>query len=657
MGRDPYLQWAARRGFRGYAPLAGAGGQPTLNLLLELDVAALQRERGARADAAVTGLARRHGAWVAPAHRRIRAGRDGRLPAFACISALVAADRVAALEAEPGVRRAVLSLPQDSRPEALQPGPVPAWRGRRAGGPGRGVIAIIDDLCPLLHAAYRHADGRSRWAFVWDQDVGVEPRQPGPWRRPAGFGYGREITAAGIGRVIAEHTLAGGGLDEAAAYAALAQPPRADPARSGRLAPPAGAWPAPRSSHGALCAALAAAPAPLGLPLHDAAAEADLVFVQLPSETVADTSGRGLAANVLDALRYVLDRVHPLAPLVVNLSYGAAAGPHDGSSVLETAIEQLQAERAGFAVVLPAGNLYPDASGLREDSRLHAALTLAPGERRELRWWLPAEAAADAYLELWPEPGRHAELEAALVPPLPCGPALHACIEAPASPLGLRTGTRGVVPRGMTLLAVAPTESTDGGPAAPAGLWRVRLRNRGAAPLSLHGWIERSDASFGGQGRQSFFPFEESAVSGQATLASISHGPGSIVVGGLRGQGEAAEVAPYSSSGPALAGSLQAGPDFSAPCEESAGQPGLVLPGFLSGEWVPGNGTSLAAPIAARRAFGALCAAPQGALPDAAELHRLLRALSGPAPAGEQALRRGPELALPTAPTSAEAAA
>ena len=70
---------------------------------------------------------------------------------------------------------------------------------------------------------------------------------------------------------------------------------------------------------------------------------------------------------MLDALNYILQRADEIAalentaplPVVVNLSYGTIAGPHDGTALLEAAIDQLIASRATpLRVVLPAGNHY-----------------------------------------------------------------------------------------------------------------------------------------------------------------------------------------------------------------------------------------------------------------------------------------------------------
>jgi hypothetical protein len=72
-----------------------------------------------------------------------------------------------------------------------------------------------------------------------------------------------------------------------------------------------------------------------------------IVCVQLPVATTADTSGGTLSHQVMRALAYIVtsgirllqDRGLRPPPIVVNLSYGIFAGPHDGSGLLEAAID------------------------------------------------------------------------------------------------------------------------------------------------------------------------------------------------------------------------------------------------------------------------------------------------------------------------------
>jgi len=57
--------------------------------------------------------------------------------------------------------------------------------------------------------------------------------------------------------------------------------------------------------------------------------------VQLPSLTGADSAGGSLSAQVLDGVRYGLDVCTGDARIVINLSCGSFASPHDGSSLIK----------------------------------------------------------------------------------------------------------------------------------------------------------------------------------------------------------------------------------------------------------------------------------------------------------------------------------
>ena len=88
----------------------------------------------------------------------------------------------------------------------------------------------------------------------------------------------------------------------------------------------------------------------------DYAAAAELVFVSVPEPTEGDTTGASGDAFVLYAMHYILHRAGSTSRVVINLSIGAQAGPHDGSSCIERAIAELLASRKDLAIVAAAGN-------------------------------------------------------------------------------------------------------------------------------------------------------------------------------------------------------------------------------------------------------------------------------------------------------------
>ena len=151
-------------------------------------------------------------------------------------------------------------------------------------------------------------------------------------------------------------------------------------------------------------------------PESDPARSPKIIFVQLPSYAVDDTSGGSMVPHVMDALAYIRNRVDHRAPIVVNLSYGSMAGPHDGSTILESTIDAVIEEAMGavpperpkryrsalplerpkryLSVVLPAGNNF--------ESDGHGVLTLDKEHRtRSLEWQVLPGDTTDTFLELW----------------------------------------------------------------------------------------------------------------------------------------------------------------------------------------------------------------------------------------------------------------
>src|SRR5262249_61062776 len=99
-----------------------------------------------------------------------------------------------------------------------------------------------------------------------------------------------------------------------------------------------------------------------------------------------------------DRVRLAARRKQPCA---ITLSLGGPAGGHDGSSILERAIDTLCEER-GRAVVVSAGN-----EGM---ARIHASTVLPRGNLTPARWTADVELKAQiventligfAWVEVW----------------------------------------------------------------------------------------------------------------------------------------------------------------------------------------------------------------------------------------------------------------
>jgi hypothetical protein len=523
------------------------------------------------------------------------------------------------------VKRFALQLPVDTGPTEDEAEPEAFSTPRPSPSPDEAppkvVIGLIDDGLPVAHERVRGWRGdpaSSRVRYCWTQDgttLGVPCSV-------AGVDYGRELSQQQIDEAIRRSTRAGL-IDEDVVYRGL------------------GLWNCRRyATHGAAVMDLACGEDPARSP----AQAPDIICVELPRRTTADTSGASLAVHVLDALRYILDRADRLAgsadapppQVVVNLSYGYFAGPHDGSSILESAIDELIEQRgqvAPFAVVLPAGNCYL--------SRCHGRHRLEPGASGEFAWHILPDDATPSFVEIWPS-AADAQLQIEIVGPEGISPE-----ERSSGTIGegqIQGWMRGedpvctVIHLGrvasgdgkMVLVCVAPTVAGANCPTvAPSGVWTIRVSNAGARPIQVDAWIQRDDAVSGyrPRGRQSRFvdgKYERFDLRGQAvehdndsyikrdgTLNAIATGEHTVVVGGYRDSDGA--VAAYSAGGDDDAGNPAAkavgsgrdravrGPDALAMSERSPGRPGVLVAGSRSGgSKLALTGTSVAAPQVTR---------------------------------------------------------
>jgi hypothetical protein len=488
------------------------------------------------------------------------------------------------------------------------------------------VIGLIDDFVAFAHLRFRDAAGGSRVRHVWSQDA-ARPScvAATSWQACADFPYGYELDTQACARE---------GVALRDTYPPVLR----------------------RWTHGTHVADLAAG----SNAMHAGKPLPDIVAVHLPRRGVADTSGSALKMQVLDALHYIVERAGPQARVVVNLSYGTMAGPHDGQTILESAIDELVALRRGrLWVVVPAGN--------SREARCHAVLRLNTSKKTaRLRWKLLPDDATPSWLEIWlPEA---AAVEVKLVDPggtcrvrcvkgemvaAPAQGALHsACgviyLDRVADSPG--NGT-------MILVALAPTVSADSNvPTAAAGVWTVELGHDGRAELGeIHAWIERDDTPFGQptRGRQSYFvdPRYEAArqrpgppadrtqayVKRKGAFNTIATGTGTIVAGAYVGQNN--EVARYSGGGPTRS-AARLGPSLLARGDQSPSLHGLLAAGTGATDRVRMNGTSVAAPQVARQVaqiLNGLGALPPG-LGVEDMLRRLAERLSAPPPGTKAAL-------------------
>jgi hypothetical protein len=473
------------------------------------------------------------------------------------------------------------------------------------------VVGVIDDGIAFAH--HRVRDGlQTRVANWWLQDGEFHGNVP----------YGRELTKYEIENLIARCST-GGALEEDEFYI------RAGLNNFRLEGHKTAAW---RVAHGTHVMDLACG--------YDEQPPYDqhIIAVQLPARVTADTSGSQLVPWALDAIAYIVDRADKLAhprhwPIVINFSYGYFAGPHDGLSDLENAIDRIIVARpagAPLSITLPAGNSFLSCT--------HAQASFdAANPSVTLSWRVLPDSQEAASLEIWMPyrhpPGGRSRVEVTITPP--GGPTSPALGETPGfllswQPAGrvlceISYAVRAPTNRGHFLVVIQPTADVDGvAPLAPAGNWTVTIRNLRLAPGEIvHAWIQRDETLYGHprRGRQSRFEdlnYERydndtgqvievdnarSHVKREGTINAIATGKRTIVAGGFLGDRE--RPARYSSSGPTIPAlgapkAYRDGPDALTIGEDSFAHAGVLGAGSRSSSTVAMGGTSVACARLAR---------------------------------------------------------
>ena len=641
---DPYIVWAELTRWRDFfAP----GQEPHIAVLLELESAEARPAFLAAVDAFSSESAHIR---VAQAYRQPITTRF--------LSARVTMQGLAALaDASQGpgafVARCELSQPIVPRranvvpvatANALPARAMPAGHAARLSGDT--LIGIIDDGCAFAHADFtRWGDGGlpvSRVAVLWDQGEPPAFRQAGVGHEPSAFFHGQEVWRSypsglpalrGLNDLLAAHAVARHRLlDEDACYASVGY----DAVRK-------------RVAHGCHAMGLLCGRIPLAarLPLdapHNAldadgvptwqpggdvagdAARSDLAFVQLPSACLQDGSGLWLGSQVLDGLRFIVgaaDRKRTRR-VIVSLGYGPTVGPHDGSSLLEQAMDELSdtfgTDFASLDIVLAAGNAF--------DKRRHAVMP--PGGA--VTWRVPPGSEGPQFLQAWMSSAQAEQATVTVSAPgqsrpivLRCGQvaALSVDGETQAVAALLPATARGAQDKTMLLLAVGPTASFTDRP-APHGDWQVALGTASGAEASVYVAGTESNVGYPLRVRPSMLVDEQDDPERYLRAASddVSHDPGvdeSLRQGAVLrrrgslsgiGTGQSTQVvagyvlngrrhAHYSSAGDHGAQHVRT-PTLSKPTDVATTLPGVRAAGTRSGCVVRLKGTSSAAPQWAR---------------------------------------------------------
>ena len=402
-------------------------------------------------------------------------------------------------------------------PALVSPGRA-TTRGRRAlagtaAPTGRGVvIGVIDWGCDFTHPNLLTDDGRTRLLALWDQ----RPRGPDA---PPPYGYGRVHDAAAIDAALRQDD-----PFDALGY----DPADADPDGTG--------------SHGTHVLDIAG-----GSPRRGpggVAPGADLVFVHLAMHADDDAPrGIGNSVSLLEAVDFVA-QVAGARPYLVNLSLGSHGGPHDGTTLVEQALDALVVSGPGRAVVHSGGNYY--------QRPIHASGRLRTGETMAIDWLVDPDDETPNELEVW-YPGVDT-LRARLVAPdgevvAVAMPEAHGHVVVAGEVIGRHAHRQRDPNNGdhQVVFMLCPGRG---------GTWRVLLEGLSVARGDYHVWIERDELAPGSQSR-----LRRTQADPTTTTGTICNGHHTIAVGAW--DPRTGGPAWFSSAGPTRDGRRK--PDLLAP--------------------------------------------------------------------------------------------
>lgn len=504
------------------------------------------------------------------------------------------------------------------------------------------VIGVVDNGAAFAHGSLRDSTGlQTRLVTVWNQSR-VQPIKSlngKYWRRALRGWYGAVLPQAEMNNAMKDSERHGE-VDELTCYESLYLDRESQRVLNNR------------DVHGAaVLTCVAGAFNPMWMiktssdanaptrprRVKDAASRAPVIFVDVPFETATVSSGRWMPLAALDAVRFILDEAQrryckKLAtpdtpaqpvPVVINISSGSNAGSRDGQSMFESALTELLEACPTLSVAVATGNA--------RLSSAHAVRLVAAGKTGELVVRVPAAKRGETYVEFWPEweealmgepfAAHAAGLKFSLVTPngteiiVGNSDTNGALLKSGENVVaGLNYVFNAVQSQGrpMALLVIAATAPLQQLPYAPYGNWTVKCENKTGRTVRIKAWIER-DEIVSGIRRPQFAHFCETSnvpppkndwvdiagisVSRYDTSSNLANAKGTFSVAASMGPRDDGYVSPYSGGGSAVSG---ARPSLIARADRSSAKPGVPVFGSYGSARQHMNGTSIAAPQAAR---------------------------------------------------------
>lgn len=241
-------------------------------------------------------------------------------------------------------------------------------RGTPSEDGSKALIAFIDSGIDLLHQAFLDDQGRSRVLEIWDQRTTTRGKSPKDLYGPTGHfpDHGTIHTQQDIDGYLRNRSVPSSlGRDE-------------------------------QTGHGTHVASIAAG-RKAGEFAGGVAPGARLIVViatlRSDAEEPRSIGYSRTHTEALDYIRHASARFQ--LPVVINVSQGMNAGAHDGSSILETAFDEISSggRDPGIAIVKSAGN--------ERNQHGHAKLTLASHSADTLRWEYDRYSPGETLIDLW----------------------------------------------------------------------------------------------------------------------------------------------------------------------------------------------------------------------------------------------------------------
>ena len=504
------------------------------------------------------------------------------------------------------------------------------------------VIGVVDNGAAFAHGSLRDSSGiRTRLVTVWNQSRELGEFNRDFWCQSSCDWYGAVLPKKQMDDAMCRSQRPGQ-IDEISCYESLFVDRESQRVLNNR------------DTHGAavltcvagainpswmITSSLDAAESPRARVIDDAASRAPVIFVDLPFETTSVSSGRWMPVAALDAVRFILDEANQRyckklgtegfasepVPVVINISSGSNAGSRDGHSMFESALSELLNAYPTLSVTVAAGNARLSGS--------HAKRVIPAGQTRGLVVRIPAAKRGETYVEFWPEWEDQSateslsiyasQLKFSLVTPNATVLSLVGS-EKDGGAL-LRDGDGEVVAglnfvvnavqsvgRPMALLVVAATAPLRPYPHAPYGDWTVRCHNTTGRNVRIKAWIERDDIVFGVRRPQlahfcesgnvappinKWIDDDRSVVSRYDTFSNLANAKHAFSVGAALGPRDDGYASPYSGGG-SIDRSVR--PLLMARADRSSAKPGMPVFGAYGSARQHMNGTSIAAPQAAR---------------------------------------------------------